>query len=114
LYRVGAASVGLLAGLILGCFAAFASFLVVHKGFSASWVFGTSFAMAAVCFIWPPLAFRAMLGVAHFLFGVGQGISAEAAALVEPAESRSERWLRAIFWLGMCIGIAALAVLRLR
>jgi hypothetical protein len=55
-----------------------------------------------------------MLGLAHFLFGVGQGVSAEAAALVEPAEGKSVPWLRVLFWVGMCLGIAALVVLRLR
>jgi hypothetical protein len=107
--RVGAASLGLLAGLVIGGLGAIALLALglLQSVPIAVWVFGTSISLASACFAWPSVAFAATFGLAHFVIGVSQGAAVDSSFDIARPEPESSLWFKLLFWVGVSFGLAA-------
>lgn len=110
--RLGAAALGLLAGLVIGLLLAVAAIAlaVLQAVPFATWVFGTALLLAFACFAWPSVAFAVVPGLAHFLVGAAQGAAADTSFEITATDPAIPGWLKVVFYAGVAVGVAMLVV----
>lgn len=110
-YRIGAASVGLFAGMALGFMV---GILALHM---APFVFGGAAAGAITGLIFPEVGLRSAEITFHFFAGLFGGARALAADDFEdldmPQASQDHRWLKAAFTFGVVFTMVLAVLLRM-
>lgn len=103
--RCGAGCIGVLTGLVIGFMLAvlFAATATLPFVSFATWVFGTSAALAVLCFAWPATAFLVFPGLAHFFAGAAYGAVLSEDMEVPTQERRNSSSLRIAFYLGVAV-----------
>ena len=105
--RLGAAALGMFAGLILGLVLAYVLVRTrLTADFSGLVVFGTALAGLIAGFLQANLGFGITEATAHFFLGYIVGES-ETTGTPSPL---APRWLRVVFWAGVVCGIFAFVV----
>jgi hypothetical protein len=114
--RCGAASIGVLAGFVIGfmlaiLFAATGTLPSVPFG---AWVFGIPAALAILCFVHPPVAFLLFPGLAHFFAGAAYGVVLDEDMEISTHERKGSAFLRIAFYIGLAVAVLGLAAFHYR